>query len=370
MRLNKHSSYYIRLDDGGIISDTINPSEIKLELKIFSVEKSYIMGKLSMKNYERTNRIDLMSNLIKTIKSEAPEKGNHKLSSNGIMNINRSKTLNMPMNALPSNNPVSIESLPDWRKRCIIIVDLCLKSLGKEKVYFEKPFDLTLRLPCNQKLNKLVDISSIREMLIGASRLECRSYSTHKQFYRDMVLFWESFRKCKNLKKNVRNSGFNGIKEFRNYWRHYFVCNLPTDFESCSRLFQSHADQKNINLKSGIKSCNHITTKKVIENLEEAKKTKTKQTNAPVFQTQSYQKKFQRTSRINMFKALKSIAHNVDSHDFKQLLEIFEKCDHVETDKNGDKKVNLSKIDAATLNRLDKLMKYNNICPSRARGNQ
>lgn len=60
-------------------------------------------------------------------------------------------------------------------------------------------------------------------MILGMSNFDSAPYNSYVQFYHDMLIFWKNFRKCKNLKTLLKNSGFNGIQSFKQHWNRLFI---------------------------------------------------------------------------------------------------------------------------------------------------
>merc|ERR1712046_24809 len=91
---------------------------------------------ITLYHYERMKRIELTTLFMKNINKET----NH----HEILNKSRIKEI-ITNNLFYFNSHTSMRecfsNLKDWRLRCKQIIDNCLKSLGKHKVYFEKPLD-------------------------------------------------------------------------------------------------------------------------------------------------------------------------------------------------------------------------------------
>jgi hypothetical protein len=308
------------------------------------IEKVYESGMITSYHYERIRRLELTTLFIKQIKEEShskiyiEKKNQIKLNEANLFTVN--PTYNKKF---LSNN------LNDWRARCKHIIDLCLESFGKHKVYFEKPLDLKIIPHRNQIDIPPSDLGTIRGLLIGTGKIFSAPYRNYFQFYKDMIKFWKNCRNNANMKAAVKASGIIGKKVFKKEWNRLFV---EIQTKASTKKFEKNFELaiQGKNLKSSNYSSGIMKRRKPI--IKKSKITMTK--SKPITQSTSTTN-LDSTTIHRLVEALASIAHDVESNEFRQMLEIIKTNNKLETDAEGVLEVDFGKLDKTSLEKLNTL---------------
>lgn len=215
--------------------------------------------------------------------------------------------------------------------------------MGRNKVYFEKPLDIKIIPHRNQTHIPSSDLGTIRGLLLGTGKINSAPYRNHLQFYKDMKKFWKNCRNNVNLKASMKASGITGKNVFKKEWYRLFV-----ETKEYLGNFSKNIDLATLERKK--KFTNEIIKKNKIKNKKNITMTKNDFINQSTSTTN-----LDSTNIHRLVEALATIAHDVESKEFRQMLEIIKTNNKFETDTDGVLEVDFGKLDNTSLEKLNML---------------
>lgn len=346
MLSNKLLKKIVHLDNGDSISNSQIIYNTESDVIMTTIDEVYAFGELSSWNFENLKQIELtIANLAKNKNHFS----NKKTYSKNESNTNMKKMV-------PKNN-IASEFMPehfplDWKLRCKQIIKSCIISLGKGKMFFEKPPVQDSFFDKYQIQNKPMDIGSIREKLSRSKKKNGIFYTNPKQFHTDMILLWKNCRLTKtrsisNYQSAIEKLSFLGKKIFKREWYNCFLRD--------NKKFTTTKHKNIKNSKKKIKQTNLYDTNSNRLSIEKSTKDKAEVSHIPASTSSKTQQEFLEISTL--VEALEFIAHETETTEFKRMFQIIKESGKLEHDENGEMVVDFGKLDTLTIRKLQNLAK-------------